>query len=388
MRKAFFVAAVLSLFALGACSPQAPMEGPEQAMPETPVAPIPVTNVTEAENPGQNSNAFTFDSALFQGKLTGCSYAQAGKLLVSAEELYLYDTVSGAVLSQCPVPLQDFEAAPFEDGVALTAMSDTGMVVRIYDNRMNLKESIDLEKLLPDDYVVGPNCVSVSSDGDRLAIAGLDALYLYDRPTERLTMLLDIARGTGGAGINTASLNGVAFTPDDNRVAFSGDGFPEQSGEGGESAPMWGTIGIYGSGLELEWLDAEGVEETLRADGKLFFPPAISHVDGGLSWVDTASGDAHRIAFSANDEGGDGIYVSEQGKYVATAELGSAVTVRIYAVDSGDLLATKTIEVADPSYVWRIPQVSILDDSQAVIVFLGCGIEEIDTAVTTFGFGA
>ena len=131
MRKAFFVAAVLSLFALGACSPQAPMDGPEQAMPETPVAPIPVTNVTEAENPGQNSNAFTFDSALFQGKLTGCSYAQAGKLLVSAEELYLYDTVSGAVLAQCPVPLQDFEAAPFEDGVALTALFDTGMVVRI-----------------------------------------------------------------------------------------------------------------------------------------------------------------------------------------------------------------------------------------------------------------
>ena len=149
MRKVLFVAAILSLFTLGACSPQAPMDSPEQAMPKTPVAPVPATNVTEAGNPSQDSSAFTFDSALFQGKLTGCSYAQAGKLLVSAEELYLYDTVSGAVLAHCPVPSQDFEAAPFEDGVALTAMSDTGAIVRIYDNRLNLKELWIWRSVLP-----------------------------------------------------------------------------------------------------------------------------------------------------------------------------------------------------------------------------------------------
>lgn len=118
------------------------------------------------------------------------------------------------------------------------------------------------------------------------------------------------------------------------------------------------------------------------------FPPAISHVDGSLPWVDTASGAAHRLAFSASDEGGDGVYVSEQGKYVATAELGDVLTVRVYAVDSGELLATETIEVDDSRYVGRIPQVILLDDAQAAIVLLGCGIEEIDTAVATFSFGA
>ncbi len=126
----------------------------------------------------------------------------------------------------------------------------------------------------------------------------------------------------------------------------------------------------------------------LRADGRLFFPPAISHVDGSLPWVDAASGAAHRLAFSASDEGGDGVYVSEQGKYVATAELGDVLTVRVYAVDSGELLATETIEVDDSRYVGRVPQVILLDDAQAAIVLLGCGIEEIDTAVATFSFGA
>lgn len=388
MRKALCAAVALSLFALGACSPQAPTNGLEGAVPETPVAPMSATDAAEAEDPGQGSGVFTFDSALFQGKLTGCSYAQAGTLLVCADELSLYDIASGTVLVRCPAPSQDFATAPFEGGVVLTAMSDAGAIVRIYDNRLNLKESLELDQLLPDDYVASPNCVAVSGDGSQLAIAGLGTLYLYDRSTARLAVLLDIAQGAGGAGINAASLNGVAFTPDGNRVTFAGDGFPEQGADGEESAPMWGTVGIDGGGLELDWLDVKGVEETLQAGGRLFFPPAIPYADGSLSWVDATSGDAHRIVFSANDEGKDGIYVSDQGAYVATAELGSAVTVRVYAVDSGELLATETIEVDDPRHAWRIPQVSILDDPRAAVVLLGCGIDEVDTAVATFGFGA
>ena len=236
--------------------------------------------------------------------------------------------------------------------------------------------------------MVDPGCVAASSDGNRLAIAGLSALYLYDRPAGQLTTLLDTAQGIGGSSCMATSLNGAAFTPDDDRVAFFGDGFSSESGNGEDSAPVWGTIGTDGSELELDWLESEGVEEMLRADGRLFFPPAISHVDGSLPWVDAASGAAHRLAFSASDEGGDGVYVSEQGKYVATAELGDALVVRVYAVDSGELVATETIEVDDSRYVGRIPQVILLDDAQAAIVLLGCGIEEIDTAVATFSFGA
>jgi len=390
MRKALCAALALSLLVLGACSAPAPTDNSEKAAPETPAAPLPASDVMKNDDPAQASGFFAFDSALFQGKLTGCSYAQAGTLLVCADELYLYDTASGTVLAHCPAPapMRDFGAAPFKDGIVLTVMGDAGAVAYIYDSELKLEETLALEELLSGDPVVDPGCVAASSDGNRLAIAGLSALYLYDRPAGQLTTLLDTAQGIGGSSCMATSLNGAAFTPDDDRVAFFGDGFSAESGNGEDSAPVWGTIGIDGSELELDWLESEGVEEMLRADGRLFFPPAISHVDRSLPWVDTASGAAHRLAFSASDEGGDGIYASEQGKYVATAELGDVLTVRVYAVDSGELLATETIEVDDSRYVGRIPQVILLDDSQAAIVLLGCGIEEIDTAVATFSFGA
>ena len=390
MRKALCAALALSLLVLGACSAPAPTDNSEKAAPETPAAPLPASDVMKDDDPAQTSGAFAFDSALFQGKLTGCSYAQAGTLLVWADELYLYDTASNTVLAHCPAPapMRDFGAAPFKDGIVLTVMGDAGAVAYIYDSELKLEETLALEELLSGDPVVGPGCVAASSDGNQLAIAGLSALYLYDRPAGQLTTLLDTAQGIGGSRCVATSLNGAAFTPDDDRVAFFGDGFSAESGNGEDSAPVWGTIGIDGSELELDWLESEGVEEMLRADGRLFFPPAISHVDGSLPWVDAASGAAHRLAFSASDEGGDGVYVSEQGKYVAAAELGDVLTVRVYAVDSGELLATETIEVDDSRYVGRIPQVTLLDDAQAAIVLLGCGIEEIDTAVATFSFGA
>ena len=390
MRKALCAALALSLLVLGACSAPAPTDNSEKAAPETPAAPLPASDVMKDDDPAQTSGAFAFDSALFQGKLTGCSYAQAGTLLVCADELYLYDTASSTVLAHCPAPapMRDFGAAPFKDGIVLTVMGDAGAVAYIYDSELKLEETLALEELLSGDPVVGPGCVAASSDGNQLAIAGLSALYLYDRPAGQLTTLLDTAQGIGGSRCVATSLNGAAFTPDDDRVAFFGDGFSAESGNGEDSAPVWGTIGIDGSELELDWLESEGVEEMLRADGRLFFPPAISHVDGSLPWVDAASGAAHRLAFSASDEGGDGVYVSEQGKYVAAAELGDVLTVRVYAVDSGELLATETIEADDSRSVGRIPQVILLDDAQAAIVLLGCGIEEIDTAVATFSFGA
>lgn len=389
MRKALCAALALSLLVLGACSAPAPTDNSEKAAPETPVAPLPASDVAKDDDPGQTPGTFAFDNALFQGKLTGCSYAQAGTLLVCADELYLYDTASGTVLARCsaPAPMRGFGAAPFKDGIILTVMGDAGAVAYIYDSELKLEETLALEELLSGEPVIDPGCVAASSDGNRLAIAGLSALYLYDRPAGQLTTLLDTTQGVGGPSCVAASLNGAAFTPDDSRVAFFGDGFSAESGNGEDSAPVWGTVGIDGGNLELDWLESKSVEEMLRADGRLFFPPAISHVDGSLPWVDTASGAAHRLAFSASDEGGDGIYVSEQGKYVATAELGDVLTVRVYAVDSGELLATETIEVDNPLYVGRIPQVILLDDSQTAVVLLGCGIEETDTAVATFSFG-
>ena len=82
------------------------------------------------------------------------------------------------------------------------------------------------------------------------------------------------------------------------------------------------------------------------------------------------------------------MYGSEQGNYVATAVLGSNLTVRVYDVASGALVATEVIENSDPTYFNRIPRIYLLDGAKTAVVVLGGSISEIDTLVSTFEFGA
>ena len=82
------------------------------------------------------------------------------------------------------------------------------------------------------------------------------------------------------------------------------------------------------------------------------------------------------------------MYGSEQGNYVATAVLGSNLTVRVYDVASGELVATEVIENSDSTYFYRIPRIYLLDGAKTAVVVLGGSIDELDTLVSTFEFGA
>ena len=81
------------------------------------------------------------------------------------------------------------------------------------------------------------------------------------------------------------------------------------------------------------------------------------------------------------------MYGSEQGNYVATTVLDGSLTVRVYDVASGALVATEVIENPDPTYFNRIPKVYLLDDAKTAVVLLGSSISEVNTLVSTFKFG-
>ena len=141
-----------------------------------------------------------------------------------------------------------------------------------------------------------------------------------------------------------------------------------------------------GSGLKLTKLSGYEMEEMQSSVSRLFFPQTFTHADGTLLWVDRATGGANTLSFSASGEGKDGVYSSEQGNYVATAVLGSELTVRVYDVASGALLATEVIENSDPTYFYRIPRIYLLDGAKTAVVVLGGSIDELDTLVSVFEF--
>ena len=386
MKKTFCMTlALIFTLALSACGKtDVPAPAVSGSTPsDTPVVSVP----TPGGQPGQSPSSCTFDPALFGGKLQSCAYAGNGTLFVLADKLYLYDTGTSSVLATAEAPLRDFEAKAIDGGYILSGMGDSGMMAYIYDSSLSLNKEIAVDELLQGDFVVSETGgVAASTDGKKLAFAAMGGLYLYDLESGSLTTLLDMAQNAGTASISISMLNGAAFAQDNSQIVFYGSGNSIPALEEGFS--IYGSIAVDGSGLMLTKPSDYEMEEMQSSVSRLFFPQTFTQANGTLLWIDRATGSANTLSFSASGEGKDGVYGSEQGNYVATAVLGSNLTVRVYDVASGALVATEVIENSDPTYFNRIPRIYLLDGAKTAVVVLGGSISEIDTLVSTFEFGA
>ena len=387
MKKTFCITlALLFILALSACgkadSPAPAVSG--NIPSDTPVVSVPTPGSQQEQSP----SSCTFDPSLFGGKLQSCAYAGNGTLLVLADKLYLYDTGTATVLADTEAPLRYFEAQAIDGGYVLSGMGDSGAMAYIYDNSLSLKKEIAVNELLPGDFVVSETGgVAASTDGKKLAFAALGGLYLYDLESGSLTTLLDLAQNAGTASIGISMLNGAAFAQGNSQIVFCGSGnsIPAVDGEDGFS--IYGSIAVDGSNLKLTKPSAYAMEEMQSSASRLFFPQTFTQANGTLLWIDRATGSADTLSFSTGNEGKDGVYGSEQGGYVATAVLDGNLTVRVYDVASGELLATEVIENSDPTYFNRIPRIYLLDGAKTAVVVLGGSISEVVTLVSTFTFG-
>ena len=388
MKKKFCMTLVLIFtLALSACGKtDAPAPAVSGDTPsDTPVVSVP----TPDGQPGQSPSSCTFDPALFGGKLQSCAYAGNGTLFVLADKLYLYDTGTSSVLATAEAPLRDFEAQAIDGGYVLSGMGDSGMMAYIYDSSLSLNKEIAVDELLQGDLVVSETGgVAASTDGKKLAFAAMGGLYLYDLESGILTTLFDVTQNAGTGGIGISMLNGAAFAQDDSQIIFYGNGntIPAVDGEDGFS--IYGSIALDGSGLKLTKPSAYEIDEMQSSASRLFFPQTFTQADGTLLWIDRAIGSTSTLSFSLGSEGKNGVYCSEQGNYVATAVLDGNLTVRVYDVASGERIATEVIENSDPTYFNRIPRIYLLDGAKTAIVVLGGSINDLDTLVSTFEFGA
>ena len=381
------ILSLLFTLALSACGKA---DSPAPAVSGSNPSNTPVVSVPNAgSQQGQSPSSCTFDPALFGGKLQSCAYAGNGTLLVLADKLYLYDTGAATVLADTEAPLRDFEAQAIDGGYILSGMGDSGMMAYIYDSSLSLKKEIAVNELLRGDFVVSETGgVAASTDGKKLAFAAMGGLYLYDLESGILTTLFDVTQNAGTGGIGISMLNGAAFAQDDSQIIFYGNGntIPAVDGEDGFS--IYGSIALDGSGLKLTKPSAYEIDEMQSSASRLFFPQTFTQADGTLLWIDRATGSTSTLSFSLGSEGKNGVYCSEQGNYVATAVLDGNLTVRVYDVASGERIATEVIENSDPTYFNRIPRIYLLDGAKTAIVVLGGSINDLDTLVSTFEFGA
>ena len=76
-------------------------------------------NVIDQQDNGTDKNMMAvggFKDSAFSGKVRGCYYADGSRIIVAADQLYLYDTGKGETIASADISMGDLCVQTFTDG--------------------------------------------------------------------------------------------------------------------------------------------------------------------------------------------------------------------------------------------------------------------------------
>lgn len=323
------------------------------------------------------------------GKVKKIYSANAGKVLVWTDKTYLYDLKADQVTAEAKTGnLDEIDCRAIEGGYAVIGRVRGGNLsysCSFYDEKLKLLDTVGLSQVLNGDLVVSTKLIGITEDGRKLAAAGMEGLYLYDRMTKKTEKLIDFngADEDGRKGIVT--IEKIAFAQQGNKIAFKAQSFSVPAKNNERSFDTFGWINADGTGLVNKRIAGYEAKELTVYNDFLLLAEDFRSCTGKLMMMDMATGKQKIHTLKTAKESGT-VYGSDQGAYFATATLSDSLQVRIYDTATGALLKEKMIAVADPLYVARIPEITILDELKTCIVVLGNRQETLETQVERFDF--
>ncbi len=360
-------------------------------------------NVIDLKDNGTDTNIMavsSFKDSAFSGKVSGCYYAGGSRIIVAADQLYLYDTGKGKTIASADISMEDLCVQTFTDGYfvvgqgkagggsngSFAASESGGINGYILNKDFAVQDTISFSGLLSDDFIPQITGIAVSQDGKQVAFGGLSGLYLYDVSSRKIRTVLNYSEEGTAGNLQIVTMDSLTFTGNNTLVYV---GMATDTSIGGDGVSVYGTVSTDSADLTITKKGDYKIdtEEVQKGGNLLIMPQSFDKNNGTLLMLDTISNTENTMSFSSRSEGKDGVYCSGQGKYVATAILEeSSVTINIYDTASGKRIHTETVQDSNSTYFLRIPQILILDESGTCIVVLGRGIDEVSTLITTFGF--
>ena len=361
-------------------------------------------NVIDLRDNGTDKNIMavsSFKDSAFSGKVSGCYYAGGSRIIVAADQLYLYDTGKGETIASADISMEDLCVQTFTDGYfvvgqgkaggggsngSFAASESGGINGYILNKDFAVQDTISFSGLLSDDFVFQTAGIAISQDGKQIAFGGLQGLYLYDISSRKVRTILNYSEEGTAGNMQIVTMDSLTFTGNNTLVYV---GMATDTSIGGDGVSVYGTVSTDSANLTITKKGDYKVDtgEVQKGGNLLIMPQSFDKNNGTLLMLDTISNTENTMSFSSRSEGKDGVYCSGQGKYVATAILEeSSVTINIYDTASGKNIHTETVQDSNSTYFLRVPQILILDESGTCIVVLGRGIDEVSTLITTFGF--
>lgn len=340
-----------------------------------------VTEESISNDGGYNLDE-NFDESLFEGKIRDCFYGNEHELFILADYLYLYNNADNSIIAQMDINANDIAIKNFDDGYAVVVNKENGLEIIMCNKELVVQEEIQLRNLVAEDHFMFVSAVDVDSTGNKVVFSGLQGMYLHNRENGSVIQLIDgLNEYDGYKSINCEY---AAFIEDSDKIIFKGTAIPVAGNNG---VTVYGTIGADGANTVIHSKSGYKVDELLAQGDTVVLPQEFRNADGTLLAYNPNDGSESMINFSSAEEGKDGVYISNSGNYVATAILGeNMIIVRIYSVDTKELVSEQEITDDNGLYFNRIPQVLMFDESKSCMVLLGKSISEVETKIEVFNY--
>ena len=148
-------------------------------------------NVINLQDNGTDKNMMavsTVKDSAFSGKVSGCYYAGGSRIIVAADQLYLYDTGKGETIASADISMEDLCVQTFTDGYfvvgqgkagggdsngSFAASESGGINGYILNKDFAVQDTISFSGLLSDDFIPQITGIAISQDGKQVAFGGL-----------------------------------------------------------------------------------------------------------------------------------------------------------------------------------------------------------------------
>ena len=338
-----------------------------------------------------------------QGKIKGIYPAGGSKVLVFADQMSLYDLVTGKTVAATNSPaLSYIRVLALDNGYAIVGQtssdsssggfeqSDSGPEFRaaIYDETLVLKSEIDISGLVADgEFLIDAEAIAISPDGNNIAFATMQGVTLYDRVNQKSTKLIDLTGDDEKAYLGISVIEQMGFTNNGKSVAFKAQSFDVPAVVDKPSFDTVGTVNIDGRGLTNKKPDGYSPKMLTSYPSRLLVAEDFKTASGRMMVIDSKSGEQKIQTLSDKKEGGN-IYGSDTGRYFASSiSSKTGWTVRVYETDTGKLVKEESISNDEQElYGINDPMICVLDDTKTCMVLLGHKQEAVDTKIASFSF--
>lgn len=339
------------------------------------------TPLSESRDPASTfsespTSAILYDSSQIPGKVNNLYFAHDNKILIYSDTLSLYDPSNGTVTAQYDVgSSSSLMCFTLNNGYAIItdeafhsvepsfqATSSEKFVCTFLSEQLEPISQIDISQYFGEGDVFLSS--AVSSDGKTLALAGVQFLYIVQ--TENSTCTTIDLTTCSVEGIRPSGINGMHFGNSSNELLFTASTV--------DGPNVLGKITLDDQNVVTILPDQYSVgEEILSLGSEFAFVEDFMKASGNLLILDPTDMSTRIFPFSNAGEGADGVSISNGGKYIVTATLGSSsAKFRVYSAESESLIHEESI-TADPALFSRVPYYLVLEDSKTCFVLVRNG---------------